>query len=255
MNDFLNRIIREKEKEAAGILLPDASGIPDVRQKSLRAAVRQQERTAVIAEIKFRSPSGGAIAPYTPPKIIAGEYLRGGCTAISVLTDGPFFGGKKEYLADVAAVSPVPVLRKDFIVDERQIIEAKVLGADAVLLIGAIAGERLGDFHDIARGLSMEALVEVRTTKEADLALSCGAEIIGINNRDLRTMAVSLETTAVLSGYLRNEGHDGIIISESGYRTPADIVSMHHHCDGFLIGSALMASGNRTCDLRRFVCA
>jgi len=255
MHGFLNRIIREKEKEAARILLPDASALPAARGKSLFAAVQEQERTAIIAEIKFRSPSGGVIAPHTPPKVIAGEYLRGGCTAISVLTDGPFFGGKKEHLADVAAVSPVPVLRKDFIVDERQIIEAKVLGADAVLLIAAIAGERLGDFHDLARGLSMEALVEVRTPDEADLALSCGAGIIGINNRDLRTMAVSLETTAVLSGYLRNEGHDGIIISESGYRSPADIVSMKHHCDGFLIGSALMASGRRTEELGRFVCA
>lgn len=255
MNRFLQNIIREKEREVADLMMPDESEFPDYRGRSLSGAIRKQEENAIIAEIKFRSPSGGTIAPRTDPRIIAGEYMRGGCTALSVLTDQNFFGGKKEYLTETAGVSTVPVLRKDFIVDEKQIYETKMIGADALLLIAGVLGERLCACHELARDLSMETLIEVRTEKEADLALSCGAKLIGINNRDLTTMNVSLATTATLSRYIRTEDQDATIISESGYRTPRDIATMKKYCDGFLIGSSLMQSGNRTEVLRSFVCA
>ncbi len=255
MNDILTTIIQQKEREAAAIILPDESSLPQVPGKSLYKAVRNQAQNAVIAEIKFKSPSGGVVAPFTDPRIIAGEYIRGGTTAISVLTDEPFFGGKREYLTDIVGISPVPVLRKDFIVDEKQIYESRMLGADVVLLIAGIAGDRLGEFHELTRNLSMEALVEIRTEEEADLALACDAEIIGINNRDLRTMQISLETTAELSGYIRKEAEDVVIISESGFRSIEDLVSMKPFCDGFLIGSSLMPSPDRAKMLRRFVCA
>lgn len=255
MNGFLEAIIRAKERESAGIILPDESAFPHRAGKSLAQAVRNQLQNAVIAEIKFRSPSGGVVAPFTDPRIIANEYLNGGATAISVLTDERFFGGRKEYLTAVAGVSPLPVLRKDFIVDEKQLYQSKMLGADAVLLIASIVGERLDEFLELAGNLSMEALVEVRTEPEADLALACGAGIIGINNRDLSTMQISLETTATLSEYLRKEGEDVIIISESGFASEEDLVSMKPFCDGFLIGSSLMPSADRAGTLRRFVCA
>jgi len=255
MNTFFKNIICEKEREAAGIIMPDESELTHLQGRSLSGAIRKQADNAVIAEIKFRSPSGGEIAPFRDPRIIAGEYIRGRCTAISVLTDEKYFGGKKEYLTEIADVSSLPVLRKDFIVSEKQVYETKMLKADALLLVAGILGDRLSEFSELALSLSMESLVEVRTEKEADLAVSSGAEIIGINNRDLNSMKVSLEKTAELSGYIRNEYGNAIIISESGYSSTADIVSMKKYCDGFLIGSSLMESGNRTEKLEEFVCA
>lgn len=255
MNHILQNIIREKEREVANLMIPSESELPDYKGRSLSEAIKKQEQNAIIAEIKFSSPSGGTIAPRTDPRIIAGEYMTGGCTALSVLTDQNFFGGKKEYLTETARLSTIPVLRKDFIVGEKQIYETKMLGADALLLIAGILGERLCECNELALDLSMETLVEVRTEKEADLALSCGAELIGINNRDLTTMNVSLAKTVTLSQYIRAEDQNAIIISESGYRTPRDIGTMKKYCDGFLIGSSLMQSKNRTELLRSFVCA
>ena len=202
---FLREIIRHKEAEAAGIVMPDESMLPDYKPKSLSGAVKNQKRNAVIAEIKFRSPSGGEIAPLSDPKNIAGEYISGGCTAVSVLTDAGYFGGKKEYLTEISRISTVPLLRKDFIVDEKQLYETKIMRADAVLLIAKILGGKLAEFKETASALSLESLIEVRTEKEADLAISCGAEIIGINNRDLTTMKINLNKTAELSAYIRNE--------------------------------------------------
>jgi indole-3-glycerol phosphate synthase len=255
ISGFLREIIRHKEAEAAGIVIPDESMLPDYRLRSLSGAVKNQNRNAVIAEIKFRSPSGGEIAPLSDPKNIAGEYIRGGCTAVSVLTDEKFFGGKKEYLTEISRISTVPLLRKDFIVDEKQLYETKMTGADAVLLIAKILADKLPEFKETASALSLESLIEVRNSEEADLAISCGAEIIGINNRDLTTMKINLNKTAELSAYIRDEYEDALIISESGYNFPDDIKAMKRYCDGFLIGSSIMRAKKRREAVEGFVCA
>ncbi|UUX92577.1 indole-3-glycerol phosphate synthase TrpC [Methanoplanus endosymbiosus] len=254
INGFLSEIVRLKEAEAAGIDMPYEFMMPDYKVKSLSGAVLNQNRNAVIAEIKFRSPSGGEIAPSSDQKDIADEYIRGGCTAISVLTDEKFFGGKKEYLTEISRISTVPLLRKDFIVDEKQLYETKIIGADAVLLIAKILGGKLPEFKETASALSLESLIEVRTEEEADLAISCGAEIIGINNRDLTDMKINLNKTAELSAYIRDEYEEAVIISESGYNFPKDLAAMKGYCNGFLIGSSLMKAKNRREAVEGFVC-
>lgn len=255
ISGILREIVRHKEAEAAGIAMPDEFMMPDYKVKSLSGAVKKQKRNAVIAEIKFRSPSGGVTVPLSDPKEIADEYIRGGCTAISVLTDEKFFGGKKEYLTEISGISTVPLLRKDFIVDEKQLYETKVIGADAVLLIAKILGGKLPEFKETASAISLESLIEVRNSEEADLAISCGAEIIGINNRDLTTMKINLNKTAELSAYIRDEYEDALIISESGYNFPDDIKAMKRYCDGFLIGSSIMRAKKRREAVEGFVCA
>jgi indole-3-glycerol phosphate synthase len=147
----------------------------------------------------------------------------------------------------------VPVLRKDFIIDERQLLETKVLGADAVLLIVALLGDRLGAFVQEARRLGIEPLVETHTTGEIRMAHAAGAEIIGINNRDLRTMKTNLATTLELSAIARRHGVS--VVSESGFAWPCDVRALRRHCDAFLIGSAITSSRNPGKTLEGFVCA
>ncbi|WP_062396409.1 indole-3-glycerol-phosphate synthase [Methanogenium cariaci] len=172
---------------------------------------------AVIAEIKFSSPSAGRIRERTDPGQIAVAYRKGGCAAISVLTEPAYFGGgRPEDIAAVKnAVPPLPVLRKDFIIDLRQIAETRFLGADAVLLIAGLLGERLGgEFVSAAYAAELEPLVEVHTSAEVALALASDAEMIGINNRDLCTMQLQPETTAALAQPIRDAGR--IVVSMSG---------------------------------------
>lgn len=240
---------RTRERVAALPAVPDS----DRQPVSLTRAIREcRDRNPVIAEVKFASPSRGPIHPPGDPAAIAREYVAGGAVAISVLTEPFFFGGSPEKLAAVRRAVSVPILRKDFIIDPRQIPETKALGADAVLLIAAVLGPELASFVDGARELGLEPLVEVHTREEADLAVDAGADLIGINNRDLRTMSVDLTTTRRLAGHL---GPGRTIVSESGIRWPFDVRSLRDCCDGFLIGSALMADADRKKKLEGFVYA
>jgi indole-3-glycerol phosphate synthase len=208
---------------------------------SLKDAITSvRGRHAVIAEIKFSSPSSGRIRERADPGGIAEKYRRGGCAAISVLTEPEFFGGRPEDIAAVKKAVSLPVLRKDFIIDIRQVEESRALGADAVLLIAGLLGERLSTFVSSAYGAGLEPLVEVHTPDEADMALASGAEIIGINNRDLRTMQVRLETTAALAGPLHDAGR--LVVSMSGIGSPEDIRRLASHADAFLAGTALMSA-------------
>ncbi len=221
---------------------------------SLKEAITSvQGRHAVIAEIKFSSPSRGVIRERTSPGEIAEEYQRGGCAAISVLTEPEYFGGWPEDIAAVKSAVSLPVLRKDFIIDMRQIAETRALGADAVLLIASLLGERLGDFVCAAYAEGLEPLVEVHTPAEVALALASGAEIIGINNRDLRTMEVRPETTAALAGSIRDAGR--IVVSMSGILGPDDIRRLAPHADAFLAGTALMSAEDPRTMLEELVCA
>ena len=206
--------------------------------KAIRDCKEEQKKNAVIAEIKYRSPSDKTLSSDRNPEELAGLYKKGGACAISVLTEPFFFNGNNRTLSQVKCATELPVLRKDFIVDEKQVLETSALKADSVLLISDVLQKRLESFISLCRTLSLEPLVEVRTLRDAENAIKSGAELVGINNRNLKDMTVGMEKTRVLSGILRDCGLT--VISESGIKTPQDITGLKSFCDGFLIGTALM---------------
>jgi indole-3-glycerol phosphate synthase len=195
----------------------------------------------VIAEVKRRSPSGGSLLPQLNPGRLAGDYAAAGAAAISVLTDGPDFGGSLDDLAAVRAAVAVPVLRKDFIVDPVQVAEARVAGADWVLLIAAVLdGAALDDCLEAVRRAGCHAITEVHDEQEARRAEAAGAECIGINNRDLRTLQTDLATFARVREHISAAV---LCVAESGVRTPADAARMvGEGADAVLVGEALLVS-------------
>lgn len=197
-----------------------------------------------ICEVKKASPSKGLIAPDFPYLEIAREYEAAGASAISCLTEPYFFQGRDAYLREIAAEVEIPVLRKDFTVDEYMVYQAGALGASAILLICAILdpGE-LRAYRELARELGLRALVEAHDERELDLALSGGAEIVGVNNRDLRNFQVDMNNSIRLRSLAPKEV---AFVSESGIRSPEDIGRLREHgIDGVLIGEALMRSPNK----------
>lgn len=228
----------EELRSAGGELHQKAIQRKDFR--SLSAALhRADAQVAIIAEVKKASPSAGTIVHAFAPVDIAQQYERGGANAISVLTDQTFFQGELGHLTDVRAAVSIPVMRKDFIVDEIQITQAAAAGADAVLLIVAVLEQReLVLLMEAAAKYQLEALVEVHTLGELDRALEANAEIIGINNRDLTTFKIDLAVTERLSKEVPN---DVLLVSESGIRTLADIARVRAcGVDAVLVGEALM---------------
>jgi indole-3-glycerol phosphate synthase len=214
-------------------------------------------RVTLIAEIKRASPSKGPIAPDADAAEIARDYLEAGVTAISVLTDEPFFAGS---LADLEAVSslasrfdpPRPVLRKDFLIDPYQVVEARVHGASAVLLIVALLrGARLLEMLTAVRRYGMQALVEVHDETELEEALNAGANAIGINNRDLRTFTVDLATTERLAPKIPR---DRVIVAESGIYDPDDVRRLRDAgAHAVLVGESLMTAADRRAAVRRLI--
>ena len=184
---------------------------------------------------------------------MAGVLVRGGCVALSVLTEPYFFGGTGQDIFRVKTAVSVPVLRKDFIIDDRQIAESRAIGADAVLLIAALLGKRLTGFVDLAKDYGLEPLVEVHNAADVELTLATDATLIGINNRDLNTLTIDRSTTRRLSGSIRSAGR--MIISESGMRSADDVREMRPYCDAFLIGSSIMSDNYPQKKLKEFVCA
>lgn len=248
--DRLAVILRTKAAEVAA-LAPRRAELKRaaLRRDEFRSLARALERGSdplalrLIAEVKRASPSAGLIAhgPFEPAEI-ARRYEEAGADAISVLTDEAFFQGHLDHLREVRAAVDLPVLRKDFVIDEVQIHEAGAVGADAVLLIvAALTPEQLRHLLETARACQLDALVEVHTLPELDVALEADADIIGINNRDLRTFTVDLDTTERLA----EEVPAGtILISESGIRTVADSRRARAAgADAVLVGEALMRSG------------
>ncbi len=214
-----------------------------------------KEGINVIAEVKKASPSKGVIREDFDPVKIAKAYQRGGARAISVLTDKKFFQGSPFYLRQVAQEVKLPVLRKDFIIDPFQIYGAKVLGASSFLLIVSILSEgQLKDFIDLGRELGMEPLVEVHDRREAERALRAGAEVIGVNNRDLKTFKVDLSTTLELLPIIKEEGK--VLVSESGIKGKEDLLNLRRAgVDAFLVGETLMRADNPEEVLRSWVSA
>ncbi len=186
-------------------------------------------------------------------KEIVSNLVDNGCAALSVLTEPHYFNGSNNNLIIAKNASKnLPVLRKDFIVSTSQLYESKAIGADAVLLIAAVIEGRIESFIEKCREIGIEPLVEVHDEKDVDAALATDAELIGINNRDLKTLKVDLETTIRLSGIIPS---DRIIISESGIRTPEDIRMLKDHCDAFLVGTSIMEAPNPGEKLRELICA
>jgi indole-3-glycerol phosphate synthase len=198
-----------------------------------------KNKAAVIAEIKKASPSKGIIRENFNPKGIAISYEKGGATCLSVLTDQKYFQGRADYLKEARAACSLPVLRKDFMVDPYQIYEARAMGADCILLIvAALPFDLMRELEEITHSLNMDVLVEVHNQEELDLALKLKTLLLGINNRNLKTFDVSLDTTFDL---IKNICSDKIIVTESGIFTPNDVKLMQdHRVNTFLIGEAFM---------------
>ena len=234
---------RAREEEPIGTLRSQAKSSPPLR--AFEAGLGTEGEVSIIAEIKRASPRTGPLLDYLDPGTLARQYEEGVARAISVLTDQEFFQGSFADLQRARECTTLPVLRKDFIIDEYQIWESRAKGADAILLIARILEpNQLADYIALAREeLSIPALVEIHNEKELESALDGSASIIGINNRDLDTFDVHLETTLRLRAGIPE---DKIIVSESGIANREDILQLEaHHIDAALIGENLVRSENR----------
>jgi indole-3-glycerol phosphate synthase len=216
------------------------------------AALRRPSPVACISEFKRRSPSKGWIRQSAQPESIASAYQAAGASAISVLTDGPFFGGSLDDLRKVRATVDIPVLRKEFVVDAYQVAEARAAGADAVLLIvSALSRSDLAGLLAEIRRWGMHALVETHDRQEVDTALAVGAEIIGVNHRDLRTFQMNMDLATSLRPSIPS---DRVVVAESGIRTADDVARMRAAgIDAILVGESLMADPDPGQSLRRLL--
>jgi len=215
-----------------------AAAAPRAFADAIRSRIARN-RPAIIAEIKRASPSKGVLRAQFDPPSIAASYERAGATCLSILTDRPFFQGAPEHLVAARAACSLPVLRKEFIIDEYQIAESRALGADAVLLIvAALDDSRLAALEACATAYGMDVLVEVHDASELDRALRLATPLIGINNRNLRTFHVSLHATIEL---LPRVPADRIVVTESGILAQRDVAQMRRHgVNAFLVGEAFM---------------
>ena len=237
------RVAQEKQVEsteavkAAALALPSDTGFP------FEAALRQQDFN-FICEVKKASPSKGIIAEHFPYLDIAKEYEVAGAAAISVLTEPDFFKGDKKYLQEIANTVKIPVLRKDFIIDEYQIYQAKLWGASAILLICACLDvPTLTKFRELADSLGLSSLVEAHDEHEVQMAIDCGARIIGVNNRNLKDFTVDVQNSVRLRNLVQD---DVIFVSESGLETPEDIQVLRDNNIGVaLMGETFMRSPNK----------
>jgi indole-3-glycerol phosphate synthase len=236
--------VRESEESKPLPILEEVCALLDP-PPSLRASVsrKEGERIKVIAEVKRSSPSRGPIRPDLVLEDLVKQYEEGGASAISVLTEPAFFGGSLSDLARASEITSLPVLRKDFITEPYQLLEARAAGAAAVLLIVAILDRaRLEGLLAMSASLGMEALVEVHDEKELSLALESGAGMIGVNNRDLKTLQVDMETTLSLAPLVPESL---TLVSESGYTQPHQVrEAMARGVDAILVGELLVREGN-----------
>jgi indole-3-glycerol phosphate synthase len=248
MSDILNKILAVKREEVAvaRLSVSDAAvreqAAAQAPTRDFVGAIRAKiaaGRAAVISEIKKASPSKGVIRADFRPAEIAAAYERAGAACLSVLTDRQFFQGAPEYLQAARAACALPALRKDFLVDTYQVHEARAMGADAILLIAAaLSLAEMQEMEALAETLGLAVLVEVHNGEELDLALQLRTPLVGINNRNLRTFEVSLQTTLDL---LPRIPADRIVVTESGILTPDDVALMRaNQVNAFLVGEAFM---------------
>jgi indole-3-glycerol phosphate synthase len=245
MPTYLDKILAAHREAAradrrdVGRLLADASRCAAPR--GFTSALKASPGVAVIAEIKRRSPSKGPLAPDLEPAMVAKAYAAGGAACLSVLTDAEFFGGSADDLAQARSAVDLPVLRKDFTVGPADVCDARLMGADAVLLIvAALAPGELGDLLRTARSLGLDALVEVHDEAEAEVALDAGAELIGVNQRDLVTFEVDTQRAVRVAGSLPDHV---VRVAESGVRHRDDVTRLADAgFDAVLVGEALVTA-------------
>ena len=252
MSDILQKIVAVKRDEIAAArarrdlnsLRRDAESLGGLRDfiASLRSTIAAG-RAGVIAEIKKASPSKGVLREHFAPAEIAASYERHGAACLSVLTDVQFFQGANAYLEAARAACSLPALRKDFMVDAYQVFEARAMGADCILLIAAVLDNaQLADLEAQAHGLGMAVLVEVHDAAELDRALRLNTPLVGINNRNLRSFEVTLDTTL---GLLKNVPPDRLPVTESGILGPADVQRLRAaDVHAFLVGEAFMRAAD-----------
>jgi indole-3-glycerol phosphate synthase len=278
--NILDTIVEQKQREVAQLpaRIIAAGDIRDAmlehtERRNFFAALRQPRRgrVALIAEVKKASPSAGIICKDFDPVRIAIEYEQAGATCLSVLTDEKFFQGDLEYLRDIRDAVQLPLLRKDFIIDERQILEAIEWGADAILLIVAIlTNEQLAKFHSLATEAGLAVLVEVHDEEELERALKISPKLIGVNNRNLKTFKVDLATTEVLAAKMEDRGlkmvktstpssilhppSSPLLVAESGIHTRADVERVQKCGAGaILVGESLVKQGNIGAKVRELI--
>ena len=259
MSDILKKILATKLAEVVEaratkpltLMRNEAEAAPPPRDfvGAIRARIAAN-RPAIIAEIKKASPSKGVIRKDFRPAEIAATYAAHGAACLSVLTDKQYFQGSPEYLKQARAACSIPVLRKDFMVEPYQVYEARAMGADCILIIAAALDlPRMRELEAIAQSLGMGVLVEVHDGEELDLALQLETPLVGINNRNLRTFDVTLETTLNLLSHIHP---DRIVVTESGIFTPEDVALMRsHNVNTFLVGEAFMRAPDPGVELAR----
>lgn len=257
MSDKLAQIIETKRREVAA-LLPRAAHLKAAALqrndfRGFRSALdRGPQQLGVIAEVKKASPSVGVIDPSFDPVQQARLYLDGGVSCMSILTDVEYFQGSLAYLTKISEFSPAPLLRKDFIIHEVQIHEAIISGADAILLIvAALDDPLLKHLYDTAKDLLLDVLVEVHDLTEMERAIDLGADLIGINNRNLKTFTIDLATTEALVGEVPD---DVLLVSESGIKTLADAQRvLDAGANAVLIGESLMRSADPAAEIQAYL--
>ncbi|MCM2305959.1 MAG: indole-3-glycerol phosphate synthase TrpC [Sulfuritalea sp.] len=267
MSDILNKILAVKREEVAAasaakpLAVVRAAAEAQLTARDFVGAIRLKVGAgdtarngkigaAIIAEIKKASPSKGVIRADFRPAEIAADYEQHGAACLSVLTDQPFFQGSEAYLREARAACSLPVLRKDFLVDSYQVYEARAMGADAILLIvAALSLSQMQEMEAIAQALGMGVLVECHDAAELDIALQLATPLIGINNRNLRTFEVSLDTTLSQLGRIPA---GRIVVTESGILAPADVALMRSNgVHAFLVGEAFMRAPSPGAELAR----
>lgn len=255
--NVLEAILRQKRVEVreARSALP----LVELRRRTVDAppirpfrSALQQKPIAIIAEVKKASPSRGVLTAQFDPIALAGEYEEGGASAVSVLTDEQFFQGHKSMLQSIKTAVRLPVLRKDFIIDEYQVYESRVIGADAILLIvGMLSTSQFSSLIDCAREIGLDVLVETHTEEDVGRANEHNADIIGVNNRDLKTFEVSLQHSLNLRPLVRS---GAVTVSESGIQSREDVATLRKAgFDAVLVGEGLVTSSNRLQLLKEFL--
>jgi indole-3-glycerol phosphate synthase len=263
MTDILQRILTRKTEEVAerSARLPLAelaSRVADLPEtRGFAAAIEGKIDAglpAVIAEVKRASPSKGVIRPDFHPAAIARSYELGGAACLSVLTDKDFFQGSEDFLQQAREACSLPVLRKDFVIDPYQVYEARVIGADCILLIvAALADSALLELSLLAAELDLDVLCEVHDAEELERALALPVPLIGVNNRNLRTFHTSLDTSLELQQLME---YDRILVSESGIHTPDDVATLRDAgINAFLVGEAFMRADDPGAELKRLFAA
>lgn len=251
--EILAKICEQRKVQLAAEM--QACPLPEMRRRAEAASARpsfisalRQKGLSCICEVKKASPSKGLIRPDFHPVELAKEYETAGADCISCLTEEHYFQGSSTYLRDIAQTVNIPVLRKDFIIDPYQIYEAKALGASAVLLIAAVLEyDRMKAYYDLAHSLGLDCLVEVHTAEEVEMVQKFRPQLLGVNNRNLKTFEVDLSHTAELA-VMREEGQ--LFVSESGIRNNDDMHTVQKNgADAVLIGETLMRSDNITATL------